>query len=231
MLMHEFLDAACRERVTMMAVALPDQARGFVITDAATYQRVCEFAVGIKALRLEIAETLDPHIRRAFEAHRELCAEKKRAEADAILAERIVKDLIVAWDVAQEQQRTAERLRLDAEARAVVTEAVIERAAAAEAAGDLGAAAAILDEPIIVPTSSVPTPPRPAGLASRVTWRAQVTDLLALVRYVAANPQYLPLLQPNTKTLDQQARSLQARLALPGVQAVGTRDVAIRATR
>lgn len=212
---------------TGTALLLPDKARAFTITDAESYQRVCDFAIGVKALRLEIAATFDDHIRRAYEAHRELCAEKRRAEADAVLAERIAKDLIVAWDVAEDNRIEATRLQLETIARDVVSEAVLDRAQAAEQAGDTEGAAAILDAPLVVPVASMPPPPRPAGIAGRVTWRAQVTDLLALVRFVAQQPQYLPLLLANGKALDQQARSLQGRLALPGVKAVATRDVAI----
>jgi len=60
----------------------------------------------------------------------------------------------------------------------------------------------------------------------RETWSARVTDLAAFVRAVAAHPPWLALLKPDLTALNAQARSLRGRLAIPGVEAVCTRDVA-----
>ena len=64
------------------------------------------------------------------------------------------------------------------------------------------------------------------GIAYRETWSAQITDLHALVKFVAAHPSHLGLLTANTAALNAQARSLKGQMRIPGVQAVATRDVA-----
>jgi hypothetical protein len=95
--------------VTSEALSWPDRARATVITDSTTYTDACELLKGIKALRVRIGETFDPHIGRAFQAHRALCKEKQDAEAPLTEAERILKAALVAYDDAQERIRRAKR--------------------------------------------------------------------------------------------------------------------------
>jgi hypothetical protein len=221
-------------QVTERALALPDQARAIRISDADTYARACEFLKSVKALRDEITQTFDPHIKRAHEAHKALLKEKQDAEAPLAQAERIVKDGLVAYDREQERIRREEARRLEDEARRQEEERrlmeAIELEEAGNEAGDEGLkaeAVALLEQPIIVPTVAVaPSTPKVAGVAFRETWSAKVTDLAALVKYVAAHPQFAGLLSANMPALNAQARSLKGQLQIPGVEAVCTRDVA-----
>jgi hypothetical protein len=214
-------------RITERALTMPEQARAIAIVDAPSYERACEFLKAIKAFRQEIADTFDPHIKRAFDAHRALCAEKRDAEAPLADAERIVKNGLVAWDRVQAQQRDAERRRLEEQARRAEEDRRLAEAAALAAAGATEMADALLEEPIEVPAVAVaPTTPKVNGIAYRETWSAKVTDLHALVKFVAANPSHLGLLQANMPALNAQARSLKGQLRIPGVKANCTRDVA-----
>jgi hypothetical protein len=214
-------------RITERALTMPEQARAITITDAPSYERACEFLKAIKGLRQEIADVFDSHIKRAFDAHRALCAEKRDAEAPLAEAERIVKNGLVAWDRVQEQQREAERRRLEEEARREAEDRRLAEAAALAAAGATEMADALLDEPVDVPVVAVaPLTPKVNGIAYRETWSAQITDLHALVKYIAANPSHLGLLIANQTALNAQARSLKGQLRIPGVKAVCTRDVA-----
>lgn len=221
-------------QVTEQALAFPDQARAIQISDADTYGRACEFLKGIKSFREQIADTFDPHIRRAHEAHKALLKEKQDAEAPLAQAERIVKDALVAYDREQERIRREEARRLEEAARLQEQERrlmeAIELEEAGNKAGDEGMkadASALLDQPIIVPTVAVaPATPKVAGVAFRETWSAKVTDLAALVKYVATHPQFAGLLSANLPALNAQARSLKGQLQIPGVEAVCTRDVA-----
>jgi hypothetical protein len=51
-------------------------------------------------------------------------------------------------------------------------------------------------------------------------WRAEVVDLMALVRAVASGTVPLAALQPNQPFLDQEAARDEQNLALPGVRPV-----------
>lgn len=202
------------------ALALVATARTFTINTPDDYRRVAEFLQGVKTLRARIAETLDPHIRRVYEAHAALCKEKRDAEASAIEAERIAKDLLVVWDSAQEIARREEQRRLEAVAREVALEQAVE----AEAAGDPAFADVLL---ATIPAAAVPPlTPKVDGIRFTERWSARVTDFGAFLAHVAARPDLQPLILPNMTALNQQARSLKSRLSLPGVEAVCTKDVA-----
>ncbi|HLH76719.1 MAG TPA: hypothetical protein VKV28_07930 [Candidatus Binataceae bacterium] len=56
------------------------------------------------------------------------------------------------------------------------------------------------------------------GLSVREHWRAEVIDLLALVRAVARDSRLLYLLQPNLGALNHLAHAQHAGLHLPGIQ-------------
>jgi hypothetical protein len=71
-----------------------------------------------------------------------------------------------------------------------------------------------------------PAVPKVGGISYRDTYSAKVTDLIALVKFVAANPTHVGLLKANEVALNAQARSLKAQMRIPGVEVVKTRDVA-----
>lgn len=215
------------------ALSWPQQAHMARVVDAPSYERAAGMLLGIKDLRKKIADTFDPHIDRAYKAHKALVQEKKDAEAPLLEAEMTIKGHLRAYDDEQERvRREAERLaqeqaRKDAEARALAEAAAMEREAAATGDEALRAEAhEIIAAPIVVPVVSVAkATPKVSGIAYTETWSAEVTDLGALIRYVAAHPEFAPLLTPNMTALNQQARSLKSLLRIPGVRAVATKDV------
>ncbi len=213
--------------VTEQALAYPDRARALCIADADGYHAACEFLKGVKALRAEIAETFEPHIKRAHESHKALLKEKADAETPLLEAERITKAALVDYDHAQEQIRRAEQARLQAELRQREEARRLADAVALESAGEQAEADALIDAPIEVPVVAVaPMTPKVGGIVYRETWSATVTDLGALVKHVAANPALAGLLSANMPALNAQARSLKGQLQIPGIKAVCTRDVA-----
>lgn len=209
------------------ALTYPAQAKALRIADPASYQAACDFLKALKALRAEIADTFEPHIKRAHESHKALLKEKADAEAPLAEAERIAKTALVGYDQEQERIRRAEALRLQAEARQQEEERRLREAIALEADGEVEEAAALIDAPIETPAIAVaPTTPKVAGISYRETWGAEVVDMGALVAWVAKNPQFSALLTPNMPALNAQARSLKGQMQIPGVKAVCTRDVA-----
>jgi hypothetical protein len=73
------------------------------------------------------------------------------------------------------------------------------------------------------------TTPKVSGIAGRTTWKAEVKDKGALVKYVAEHPEWLSLLDVNMQALNGLARSQKGSLALPGVEAVEEHSIAARA--
>jgi hypothetical protein len=216
------------------ALTWPDKAASLAVNDAPTYTIAGEFLKGIKALRARIADTFDPHITRAFQAHKALVKEKADAEAPLQVAERAIKDKLVAFDKEQERLRLAEQRRLEEAARQAEETRRLAEASAMEAEalanGDMALQAeaeALIAAPVETPVVFIEkATPKVAGLAYRLTYSAEVVNLAALVGYVAAHPESANLLLPNTVALNQMARAMKTALRLPGVKVIEKRDIA-----
>ena len=153
---------------------------------------------------------------------------------------------LVAWNLEQTrlakeaaEQQDKERQRLEAEAqrladvaqarlKAASEDAVLAAAAAAEAMGDTQTAEKLMEQPILTPTVvrapvflppvQVQAPPRVEGLGFTVTWKAELTSMMDLVKAVAAGTAPISLLAFNDVTANQMARATKGTLAIPGVR-------------
>jgi hypothetical protein len=220
--------------LTTEALTWPERARAAVVVDDAGYSVAGELLLGIKALRQHIAETFDPHIKRAHEAHAALCRDKRLAEAPLTEAERIIKDALSTYARAKEAQRLVEERRLAEQARAAEEIRRLEEAAALEReamATDnpdlLREAQQLVAEPVTVaPITVASSTPKVTGIVHRENWSARVVDLQKLIRWVATHPEHVNLLQPNVTALNSLARSMKQHLAIDGVVVVKTATVA-----
>lgn len=166
------------------ALAWPDRARATTVTDGVTYTLAAELLRGIKALRQKIAETFDPHVKRAFEAHRALCKEKQDAEAPLTEAEGILKRALVAYDTEQDRIRRQEEQRLREEARRQEEQRRLDEAAALELQAAETDDALLRQEaeelfaaPVEAPTVVVAkSTPKVAGISYREIWKYRVVD-------------------------------------------------------
>lgn len=66
------------------------------------------------------------------------------------------------------------------------------------------------------------------GISSRSTWKAEVTDKMALVKAVAAGDAPLDALLVNQSHLDAMARSLREAMKVPGVKPYEEKTLAVR---
>src|SRR5688572_27692367 len=98
------LDVPARA-VAAEALTWPDRAGAAEVTDPDTYRSAAEHLLGIKALRAKVGETFDPHIQTAHRAHKDLVAEKAKAETPLAEAEKIIKRSLAEYDHAQEEAR------------------------------------------------------------------------------------------------------------------------------
>jgi hypothetical protein len=123
--------------------------------------------------------------------------------------------------------RRSRRLRAEAERLAAENrEAEIEEA---EAAGATQEEVAVLAQaPLQVAPVMRSAAPKMAGISQRELWRGEVTDLYALVRFVAENRQYLNLIQANTAAVGAMARTLRSAMNIPGVRVLREANIATR---
>ncbi len=156
-------------------------------------------------------------------------AEKARREAEAALeAER---------RAAEEARREAERAERDAQALAAAADSKVERDAALTAAHEAARARSEAEARVeiaeIAPLPAIAQAPQADGVSTRKTWKAEVTDLKALVlaaaeRLSRGDETLLAFLAPDTKALAGAARSMRNKLSVPGVRVYAEESLAVR---
>jgi hypothetical protein len=130
----------------------------------------------------------------------------------------------------EEAARVAAEQRKANEAAAAERRKLEEQAKAAEQTGDVetASALAVAAEVMVAPVVQSSVTTKGTGTSSRSTWSAEVENLHELVKYVAANPQFIGLLAANTTALNAQAKSLKGAMQIPGVKAVEKVGLAVR---
>lgn len=209
----------------------PARARRAEVVDPDTLAVASEELKVVKALEAEVDNTFDPIIKKQYEAHNETVAQKKRHRLPLEEAESIYKSGIGGYLAEQERKRLEEQRRLEEEARQREAEALEAEIVQAEAEGASQAEVEAIIERGPVPAPPVVLPPvaKPvAGVSTRELWAAEVTDLAALVKYVAVNPQFIGLLSPNLTAINGMARSLKNVMKIPGVRVYSTTSVGAR---
>lgn len=190
------------------------------IATAGDYAETGEHLKEIKTALKRADEFFDPPIKSAFELHRMLC-QRKRVLTDPLKqSEQIDKQKMKAFADEQQAKADAERRRLQAiadEQARREREALERRAAAAkkpETVQRLQEEAASIVAPVVAVASVAP---KVAGVSTRTTWKATVTDQAALIAYAIANNR-ADLLIPNLAVLDALAKGLKEAASIPGVQ-------------
>jgi hypothetical protein len=209
----------------------PKRAESLKVEDAAALSLAGEELLAVKGLMAEVDATFDPIIRKQYEAHKEAVAQKKRVREPLERAESILKGAIARFAEAQERLRIEAQRKAEEEARRRAEEELEREIEQAEAEGaTVAEVEAIIDRgPIVAPR--VFTPPAakaPAGIVTRETWAAEVTDLVAFIKFVAANPQYAAMLAPNTTAINQMARAMKSTMKFPGLRVYASTNVATR---
>jgi hypothetical protein len=188
--------------------------------------------VNVRTLRIaekRLTELFEPSRKKADEAKKEILRLRDGLIGPIAEARAIYDSKALAYEQGERIKAEEERRRLQELARQQEEERALQDAIEAEARGDQNEAEAILAEPVQAPVIRVaPRVAEVAGVTSQVRWSAQVTDLLALVQYVAAHPQWISLLEPAMPNLNRLAVAQRDALSFPGVKAMPT---TIRVTR
>jgi len=223
---------------------LEAQALSLTIVDNDAYLSAVEIGktarTVIRGIKDEFAETKAL----ANKLHKQIC-ERERFHLER--PERvfsIVKRGLKAYDDEQERiaavarkaaedAARAERERLEAEVLRLAEEAALNAALAAEESGESEKAAEILAHPEVFAEPAETPPPPPAvisgapavqGLGKAKLKKANVTDLLALVKHVAEHPEHLNLIEANQPAINKLAQALGDSLDIPGIEFVEDRS-------
>jgi hypothetical protein len=223
---------AARLAVISRAQQFAQRITTVTVTSPESYTVAGETLRAVKSLRDELETVCRPVINAHHQAHKQAMEEFKRGDSPLMVAESNLKRALLGYDQEQERIRRVEQARLqkiaeDAareEQRKAEEERRLQAAIEAEAAGDKEEAKAILEAPIVeqpvfvAPVVLATTTPKVEGLSKRQVWKCEVTDLMALVRAVAAGTIPLAAIEANTVFLGQQARSLKSEMRYPGVK-------------
>lgn len=155
------------------------------------------------------------------ERERQAAEERRRAEeAAAAERRRLEEQARVAREAAEAEQR---RLAAEAEAAARAGDEAAAAQARAQAEtvqqnAALEAAAIENVAAVIVAPAVVDAKVKVVGVSTAKSWDFEVTDLLAMVRYVAANPQHINVLKADEVRLRALVKAMGENLPIDGVR-------------
>ena len=231
-----------------------EQAKTFNITSPGIARNAGESLKKIKALKRQLEKKRTAATGPINKALREINGWFKPAKEWLTIAESMMKTKILAYEaeqerIAQEAQRKADdkarkqREKLEAKAAAARAEEESARAAIAKAKGDEAKAAAaalakkqaaiaakleekaeIVQAPVISTTA-----PEIEGVHTRVTWKAEVTDKAAFIKFIVEQrPDLMGVIEIDQSKLNGYARLLKEEFDMPGVEAKAEKSIAAR---
>ena len=108
------------KEVEQRALTLPEKANHIQILDVDTFKEAAEFTLTLRTIKKEIDNTFDPIVKKAYEAHKEAVAQKKKVMEPVEQAQKIIDGKIGEFHAEEERKRKAEedRLRKEAEEQA-----------------------------------------------------------------------------------------------------------------
>lgn len=196
-------------------------ARGFEVRNVEEHAKALERCKALRDGERAITEAFEPARKKADEAKKEILRLRDGLIGPIAEARSIYDRKAADYEAAERRRAEEEQARLRELARKQEEERQLMAAIAAEEEGDEAAADAIMAESVTAPVVTVaPQVARVVGVVARTIWSAEVTDLHALVKYVAAHPEWLSLLEPVGKNLDAMARTQREAMSIPGVRAV-----------
>lgn len=207
----------------------------YVVCDAESYEmaggevrRIAGVVKKLEELRLTITRPMDEAKARVMNLFRgpiDQYAAARAAIEGKMLAFRREEE-------AERRRREDEQRRLAAEEQRQREAALLRQAEEAQAAGDSERAQRALEEaatPPPPPPVVVQAAPKAAGISTRAVWRAECTDLDALIKAAAAGHQLArACLVADPKVLGAQARALKDGFKVPGIRVWSEETVAAR---
>lgn len=211
------------------ALELRSALSALAVTDQITYDAAVTARVEAKAWLKNAGEYFDGLVKPVYHAYKGLLDTKKKVLEPVEATVSTINRELLAWDQAQERLRRDAQVKLEQEARAKAEADRIQQAELLQAAGaGEEAIEELLNEPVIVTEMVVAERTYEASKAVvyRDNYSGEVTDLKALVKFIAKNPSFINLIQVNQTAVNQLAKSMKETLAIPGVKAVNNKVVA-----
>lgn len=212
--------------------AMSNQVQAIVVSNRDEHRQAQEWLQDLAGLEHRVVDLFQTPKQTAHAAHKAVCEAENKLLRPIQDARRVVTRAITIYE-AEERWRVEEEVaRRTLEAQRRAEDRLLAEAIVAEANGETTLAEEIITNGNTVPAPTAPVEAETAkveGIVTRERWHAEVTDLLALVKWVAENPGFVNLLAPDMPALNAQARALRNAMAIPGVKAVVEIEKAVRA--
>lgn len=219
-----------KQEIETQALTLKAEAETFEVVDQETYNQANEFGRRIRQSMKTIDLYCDPVIEAAHKAHKAACDQKKALYAPFEAAKKIIDQKQITWYRAEQARAEEERRKAEEEARKKAEEEQLAAAEILQKEGMPQAAEAVLEMPTVVPKVTVAEPIRAGGESYREIWSAEVVDLAALVKAVAAGLAPHVYLEPNMVNLNKAATMFKGAVQIPGVRIKSETIIARRAS-
>jgi len=201
------------EAISSEALTYPAKAKEIKVYDQVSLDTANAFLRGIKGLLSKIADTFDPIIKQAHEAHRLAIEQRKKHEEPLLQAERIIKTEMGRYlseqaDIRKEAEEKAKREAVEAERKRL---AAMQAAIDAENAGKAEEAEKHFEEAVAIeaPKPIIPDPVKAQGTFLRKETKWRVVDLNAVPR------EFLAL---DRARVEQVFRVQREKMSIPGIE-------------
>lgn len=205
---------------------LVTKVNGLTITNQLEYEGAAEFLKQIKGQEKKVEESFDPIISKAYQTHKEAVAQKNKFFNPLAAAEKVVKNLMSAYQNKKEAEAKEEQCKLqeaaDREAKRKQDAIDAQIAKAKEAGND--AKVEKLEEkkeniiPAVVPVVSANIA-KPEGISYRTKWTATIIDERLIPR---------DYLIPNMDLINKIANARKGSFSIPGVKFTSEKILASR---
>jgi vacuolar-type H+-ATPase subunit I/STV1 len=211
---------------TQRALTIIDQANTLMISTMDDYRIAQGLMKTVKERIKDLTDTRMAQTRPIDESKAKIIAFFAVPLEKLEKAKNYLNKIMVNFTEEQETKRREEERRLQEEARKRAEEETLRQALEAEAAGEKEEAEQIIAEPVYVPPIRVVSEvPKSKESHIMETWRAEIIDVMALVKGIAEGKVDIQAIEPNNliKThsfLNTMASRYKLTLNIPGVRAV-----------
>ena len=214
------------DEIKQEALKVYAEVKDLTIVDPQSYTIAGNYLKRIKTVRKNLKTMFDPMIKAAKDALSGIKGQFDKYDLPLQDAEKYTKQAIAKYDNDQKQKALQEQARLQKQARKEAEDRRLAQAEQLEAQGHTEEANAILDKPVIVPKIVIAPDAKVEGVSSYENWKAEVYNLLELVKAVARQEASIEFVSANMPALNKVAKTLKSTMNVPGVKAIS--DTVVR---
>lgn len=189
------------------------------VVDQDSYDQVIHGRAQIREMIDQVDATFEPMRISAYDAYKQVLAQRDKIKKPLEEALKATSKALATWT---DEQRRVQKVAESEAARKAQEEAQKAREHELEAARIAGYDDATLQALAQAPVRALQNAIGPAVVAhstvAKDSWFAQVTDFLALVKFVAKNKNFIHLLLVNQAELNKLARAQKELMSIPGVE-------------